>query len=60
MKDNLKVTYTESQDGNNRVLNVKISTLKQEHQDILQNFKSRDSKPEKEKAVHLKLEDLIK
>ena len=57
---NLKVTYHESQEGNNRTLNIKISTLNKEHQDILKKFNNGQTQQPNENTVHLKLEDLIK
>lgn len=56
----LKVTYHESQEGLNRVLNIKISTLNAKHKDILRDFKHENGNSKPEQTVHLKLEDLIK
>ena len=57
---NLKVTYHETQEGNNRTLNIKISTLNKDHQDILKKFTNENENQKTDCEVHLKLEDLVK
>lgn len=57
---NVRVAYHETQEGPHRTLNIKISTLNDQHRDILREFKSENGHPKPEGTVHLKLEDLLK
>lgn len=61
MKQNkdLKITYHESQQGVNRTLNIKISTLNEEHKNLLKKFTNGDERTQNA-VVNLKLEDLIR
>lgn len=57
---NLKVTYQETQEGPHRTLNIKISTLNDQHKDLLREFQAENGAPKAEGTIHLKLDDLLK